>query len=36
MDCVRDPMLISSALPYVPVLDTVIYSNIIICSYKLT
>ena len=36
MDCVCDPRLISSALLYVPVVDTVIYSNIIICSYKLT
>ena len=36
MDCVHDPRLISSALPYVPVLDTYLYSNIISCSYKLT
>ena len=32
MDCVCDPRLISSALPYVPVLDTYLYSNIISCT----
>ena len=36
MDCVHDPRLISSALPYVSVLDTYLYSNIISCSYKRT